>query len=211
MRPGQKLDVVLDRLRVVGREGAGFTGSFTGSSSGSSTKGFLKSHMELEWERGGRWIDTLSSTFPDSESFLRINQSPDAFPWTLIVSLTSLSIDPNYMNSHYCLGTIARDHEKNTHSPYSAQRAWTSSRSIGTSLHVSSRWPVSIGPDYHFFGFSNIFKIMMETVTLPSSRLGTHEVLSYFIPVLFRHSSFDATLSDLFQPFINRRIFLRVS
>ena len=112
MRPGQKLDdVVLDRWRVT-RGGAAtggsltgsltssltgsLTGSSTGSSSGSSTKGFLKSHIELERLRGGRWMDTLSSAFTDSaESFLRVNQSPDGFPWTLIVSLASLSIVPN--------------------------------------------------------------------------------------------------------------------
>ena len=58
-RPGQKLDVVMDRSRV-GREDAGFTGSTTDSTvagsiaAGSSTKGFLKSHMELEREMGGR-------------------------------------------------------------------------------------------------------------------------------------------------------------
>ena len=49
MRPGQKVDVVMDRSRV-GREISNFAGSFTAwrSSTGSSTKGFLKSHMELE-------------------------------------------------------------------------------------------------------------------------------------------------------------------
>ena len=57
MRAGQKLDVVMDRSRL-GRAGSDFADSFTGaawrSSTGSSTKGFLKSHMELEWVIGGR-------------------------------------------------------------------------------------------------------------------------------------------------------------
>jgi hypothetical protein len=54
-------------------------------------------------------MDTLSSIFSDSESFLRINEGPDAFSW-LIVSLASIAPD-----SHYFFDKIEAKNQETTH------------------------------------------------------------------------------------------------
>ena len=105
------VDTVLDLARL-GRAGV-FLGGVAGAeetmkkSSGSSTSGFLlrvKKVPERESGLGEDWGETSCDCLPDEDaaavdvsasvSFFRVNQSPEGFPVTLMVSFASLSIDP---------------------------------------------------------------------------------------------------------------------
>ena len=141
---------------------------------------------------------------------MRINQSPDAFPWTLIVSLASLSIAPNlhYYFRYNSLST--KDKETLTTHILHSDLELLPGPSVLPSmyLHDNLFQLVQTSP---ILSSWQIFLTMRKTVRLPTSCLGTHKMLSYFIPVLLWYSSFDTTFSDPFQPFINRKIFFRVS
>lgn len=107
IRTGQKLASVAERLgrgRPVSVTVALATSSDT-SSSGSSTMGCLVNHAEFDrvgvrglvLDSAGGSATSAGLVFVSAiVSFLRMNHSPEPFPWTLIVSFLSASMSPKW-------------------------------------------------------------------------------------------------------------------